>query len=427
MKKLIVVIIYLSITLLLISCQKIESEDQKTLKIAYSSYSEFKRDYGSTLEQRFENVNFQVIEYNHIIRNGVWDAMKYIPTEEDWDEKEFIDFIETESPDLIFFPSQLYSSLTDNNLLHNLSISVEEENNFNIASPVINSLKGSGEIYALPNSMTSQAIFYNKDLFREMGINEPIDQMTWSELLMLAMQFSNSDVKGLYTPYYDIADLLIEMGKADNRKWYEASGEITALFNTESWQGYIETELNFLRSKTLFIESEIPLEAFIDGKIAMILETNEFLSGLKTSDVDFEWGIVTEPVGRENFDQSSTISFPMLNGISSKTMEFETSLEVWKYLNSQNVARTKLNQGHMFTLPVMNFKEGTEMDKFYLLSPNPHYMFTDSVIPIKLKQKIEQIIYDSLQNSLNNNIPLVDTIDTMQGDITNEIFKSKNE
>lgn len=63
--------------------------------------------------------------------------------------------------------------------------------------------------------------------------------MTWRELLLLAQRFSgNSDLKGLYTPYYDYADLLIEMGKADKRRWYDASRQ-EVHFGTDSWKGLI--------------------------------------------------------------------------------------------------------------------------------------------------------------------------------------------
>ncbi|MCG7379212.1 extracellular solute-binding protein [Paenibacillus sp. ACRSA] len=353
--------------------------------------------------------------------------MKYTPTGDlDWNVKGYIDLIKTESPDILFFPSEAYMELQNENMLKDLNIfSTDEDFTAGINEYVLTTLNemGGGSIYAYPQSMVSQALFYNKDVFSKYGIPEPADRMTWRELLLLTQRFSGDpDLQGLYTPYYDYADLLIEMGKADNRRWYDASQQ-EAHVGTEFWKDLITNAVTAYSSGGISIEGGIPIDLFSQGKVAMILETPYFMKQVQSVNPKINWGVVTEPVGTENPDVSTTITYPIMSGISNNAQDLATATEVWKQLNNKRTTEMRSNSSmDKFTTPIRQLKPGTEQDVFYTLKPSVSTLMERVPLHIELKQKTDRIINDGIQDAIKNLDSLHSIIDKMQEDLTHVLY-----
>lgn len=420
-------IVWIAILLITTSCSHPEATETKNIKILYSSYVDFKRDYGSVIDAQFSDTNIEIIEYKGVMGEGVWDAMKYTPTGDlDWNVKGYIDLIKTESPDILFFPSEAYMELQNENMLKDLNIfSTDEDFTAGINEYVLTTLNemGGGSIYAYPQSMVSQALFYNKDVFSKYGIPEPADRMTWRELLLLTQRFSGDpDLQGLYTPYYDYADLLIEMGKADNRRWYDASQQ-EAHVGTEFWKDLITNAVTAYSSGGISIEGGIPIDLFSQGKVAMILETPYFMKQVQSVNPKINWGVVTEPVGTENPDVSTTITYPIMSGISNNAQDLATATEVWKQLNNKRTTEMRSNSSmDKFTTPIRQLKPGTEQDVFYTLKPSVSTLMERVPLHIELKQKTDRIINDGIQDAIKNLDSLHSIIDKMQEDLTHVLY-----
>jgi multiple sugar transport system substrate-binding protein len=412
------------------ACSNKEIVENKTIKILYSSYADFKRDYGSVIDEQFSNTNIEVIEYKSTMGEGIWDAMKYVPPgDRDWDIKKYIDIIKTENPDILFFPSEAFTELQNENLLKELNMFFTEEDfTAGINETLLTTLNemGGGKIYAFPQSMTAQALFYNKDVFKKYGIPEPSDRMTWRELLLLTQRFSgNSDLKGLYTPYYDYADLLIEMGKADKRRWYDASRQ-EVHFGTDSWKGLIADEVAAYSSGGMDVNGGIPIDLFSQGKVAMILETPYFMKQIQSTNPVLNWGVVTEPVGRENSDVSTTITYPIMSGISTNSQDYAASSEVWKQLNNKRTAELRSNSSlDKFTTPIRQLKPGTDQDIFYVLKPAVNILMERTSLNMELKQKTDRVMNDGIQNAIVNPDSLNSIIDKMQEDLTYVLYTTE--
>ncbi|UOK64041.1 extracellular solute-binding protein [Paenibacillus amylolyticus] len=424
------IILLIAIVLITTSCSNKEITENKTIKIMYSSYVDFKRDYGSVIEEQFSNTNIEVIEYKSTMGEGIWDAMKYVPAgDRDWDIKKYIDIIKTENPDILFFPSEAFPELQNENLLKELNVFLtEEEFTAGIDDNLLALLNeiGGGKIYAFPQSMTAQALFYNKDLFEKNGIAEPSDRMTWRELLLLAQRFSgNSDLKGLYTPYYDYADLLIEMGKADKRRWYDASRQ-EVHFGTDSWKGLIADVVAAYSSGGMDDNGGIPIDLFSQGKVAMILETPYFMKQIQSMNPELNWGVVTEPVGTENSDVSTTITYPIMSGISTNSQDYATSSEVWKQLNNKRTAEMRFNSSiDKFTTPIRKLKPETDQDVFYVLNPAVNILMERVSLNRELKQKTDQVMNDGIQSAIVNPDSLNAIIDKMQEELRHVLYTTE--
>jgi ABC-type glycerol-3-phosphate transport system substrate-binding protein len=423
-------VLLIAIMLIVTACSNKEVVENKTIKIMYSSYVDFKRDYGSVIDQRFSNTNIEIIEYKSILGEGIWDAMKYVPPgDRDWDIKKYLYIIKTENPDILFFPSEAFTELQNENLLKELNMFFTEEDfTAGINENLLTTLNevGGGKIYAFPQSMTAQALFYNKDVFKKYGITEPSDRMTWRELLLLTQRFSgNSELKGLYTPYYDYADLLIEMGKADKRRWYDASRQ-EVHFETDSWKGLIADEVTAYSSGGMDGNGGIPIDLFSQGKVAMILETPYFMKQIQGMNTELNWGVVTEPVGMENSDISTTLTYPIMSGISANTQDYAVSAEVWKQLNNSRTAELRFNSSlDKFTAPIRQLKPGTEQDVFYVLNPAVNILMERKPLSMELKQKTDRIMNDGIQNAIINPGSLNSIIDKMQEDLTHVLYKTE--
>lgn len=423
-------VLLIALILIITACSNKETVENKTIKILYSSYADFKRDYGSVFDQQFSTTNIEVIEYKSVMGEGIWDAMKYVPSGgRDWDIKKYIEIIKTENPDILFFPSEAFTELQNGGLLKELNMFFTEEDftagiNENLLT-ILNEVGGGG-IYAFPQSMTAQALFYNKDVFKKYGIPEPSDRMTWRELLLLTQRFSgNSDLKGLYTPYYDYADLLIEMGKADKRKWYDASRQ-EIHFGTESWKSLITDEVTAYSSGAMDGNGGIPIDLFSQGKVAMILETPYFMKQIQSLNTELKWGVVTEPVGTEILDVSTTITYPIMSGISTNSQDYAASSEIWKQLNNRRTSELRSNSSlDKFTTSIRQLKPGTEQDVFYLLNPSVNTLMERTSLSMELKQKTDRIINDGIQNAIVNPDSLNSIIDKMQEDLTHVVFRTE--
>ena len=101
-------------------------------------------------------------------------------------------------------------------MLADISTYIDKDELTGINPDIIDSIKeiGDGRLYALSDTISSQALFFNKDLFKQYGIPEPTNNMSWGDIINLADRFSTeANITGIYLPYYDAADFLVTMGK----------------------------------------------------------------------------------------------------------------------------------------------------------------------------------------------------------------------
>ncbi|KJB84791.1 hypothetical protein AZ66_28740 [Paenibacillus sp. E194] len=342
LQKLIFILIF---SLFLNGCQMSEqNKERKEISILYSSISDFQRDFGF-VKDKFKDLNIKIIEFSPQLGTGLWNEMRYISTESaGWDSKRYINIVEEQKPDILFFPQSTYADLLNEGMLSDLSTYASEDGFKGINANIIEALNeiGDGRLYALSDSISSQVLFYNKDLFKQFMIPEPTDQMSWDQVLNLAKQFSSQDkLNGLYLLNYDETGLLIKMGMTNGLKWYDSLNQRT-LFNNPAWKKTLEDLVAFYQEKTSFTSQEDPADLFLDGKLAMTLNTYQFAMKINNNrEKKINWGVVTEPVNPNEPNISKTMNFQYLNGICAGTRNFKESLEVWKYINSEEAARLK--------------------------------------------------------------------------------------
>jgi multiple sugar transport system substrate-binding protein len=424
MKKLALISILL-LCFLLGGCQSKEKlQDKKEVTILYSSIADFKRDYGFVID-KFKDTDIKIVEFSPQLGSGLWNAMNYVPdSNKNWDAEKYVKLVKDTKPDIVFFPQSIYQELINQNLLTDLSPFINNSDLLKINSDIVEAMRemGAGKLYALSDSISSQAIFYNKDVFKRLGIPDPTDHMSWEDVINLAGRFSSqTDLTGLYLPYYDAADLLLAMGRTEGLKWYDSMHN-KVLFNSPSWRRIVEKELTLYRDNLTHSQDGNLSDLFLDGKVAMTLNTYQFITILNNSSKKTNWDIVTEPIDPKYPQVRRTVSFQYLNGIIASKNNFNNSLEVWNYINSEEVARLKNNLSiSMFTMPVreslISNADNRNLAAFYALKPE--FSSASNTVPRSKERAALLEINNIMQQAIDNPLTVDQIIESLQEEINN--------
>src|SRR5690606_18332344 len=100
-----------------------------------------------------------------------------------------------ERPDVMVLNELLYASLAETGQLRELD-SLIHRDQFdieNLHAPIVDLLTslGSGSLLGLSPMFVSEALFYNRTLFENVGVELPTDRMSWDEVIHTAMRFVN--------------------------------------------------------------------------------------------------------------------------------------------------------------------------------------------------------------------------------------------
>ena len=171
-----------------------------------------------------------------------------------------------------------------------------------------NSVDGEGEIWTIPFQRSTPILFYNRDLFREAGLNPDQPPRNREELLETAQALTTNDRHGLYVPsagfpYWLFQSFAIAHGQnlveqSPTEVYFNEPEVVEALdfFMSLSEAGVQpEGALSFFDAPELFLEEEV----------AMIYHTTGSLTNIRQS-ADFEVGVSFLPSGPANEDGEGT-------------------------------------------------------------------------------------------------------------------------
>ncbi|WP_160685883.1 ABC transporter substrate-binding protein [Clostridium sp. C2-6-12] len=161
--------------------------------------------------------------------------------------------------------------------------------------------KQDNKLYSLPVSTNNLALFYNKDLFKEAGLNPENPPKTWEELELYSQKIISKDPTNygfeFYTQVGDNGEGLT--WQLQPYLWQTGADFIKdgkAAFNNENG----EKALNFLVK--LINEKVSPVgswDDFAKGKCAMVVD-GSWMTGIWKDSVKFDFGTSMIPVPSDN-------------------------------------------------------------------------------------------------------------------------------
>ncbi|MUT68521.1 extracellular solute-binding protein [Paenibacillus sp. NEAU-GSW1] len=396
-------------------------DERQTLRVMYYEEQSFYQQYGMLFSAIYPNVNIEVVSTQSIRPEEGEDYNKLMD-----------DFIEKEQPDIVMLDSERYAKSAADGKLAALDSLIEKDkyDTEGLVPGMLDYLKekGGGQIYGLSADFSSQALYYNKDLFDKYGIEYPKDKMSYSEMIQLAKRFPTDGegkdrVYGLKFGYSDsLFDIGTQLGGALSMNYVNGTKQEMTI-NTTGWKSVFEMALDVINSKALYLQNQQSMDGektyedylmgdpFLSGKVAMMIDGPYFMTQLKQAQVYLKdeekeklisnWDMVTVPVDPANPEYSSMVNFYNIFGINSKAANTETAWTFLKYITGDEFARVSSKSYGYGNFPVrvkyFDNPDNRNFAAFYALKPNPFNMYKDYD---KLPEKFNQEFYGAAQAEL---------------------------
>ncbi len=200
-------------------------------------------------------------------------------------------------------------------------------------------LSSDGKLYGLPLTVDARALFYNKTIFAEKGLNPPT---TWDEIADVAKQLTIWEGDKLVRSGFSLADVGLF-----NMTLQQAGGQMLSedgtkpTFNSPEGLevlGFWDKLMNVDKVYKLGFEAGLGegTDAFVTGKVAMIYTGPWMLSNYMKYGKDLDFGVVAPPAG-PNGDQGSVMGgFGLVIAEASKNKEAAWEFEKWWLANADN-------------------------------------------------------------------------------------------
>lgn len=409
-------------------------EETATIKVMYYDEQSFFQTYGNLFYAKYPNINLEVVSTQEIYKPDT-----------DYRE-EFRKFIEEKQPDILMLSADEYEKYAAEGYLTDLD-SLIKQSNFDldgILPGVIDYLKsrGDGKLYGMSPTFNGQALFYNKDLFQQVGVPLPRDQMSWQEVFDLAGRFSGTNedgqkIYGLSLGNYTTPDYAIRMVGETMRQTYVNPDSMAVTVNTDSWRQIFQMVLDAYQSGALHqeemesgprsfytMEDYFKEQVFIGGRAAMSVDYFYALGNLQRAkdvlqDKIPDWGIVTVPVDPSNPDSSSFFSLNQIFAINAKTSNPRAAWEFIKYLSGDEyarvISRSLGNNGLPVRTEYIKDPEDRNIQAFYKLKPEETSLYSNyDKLPAAFLSSLNQMIREELELVMKNEKSVDEALNDIQ-------------
>ncbi|OME55928.1 ABC transporter substrate-binding protein [Paenibacillus odorifer] len=321
------------------------------------------------------------------------------------------------TPDVLFWDRWRTSLYAPKNVLHPVDEYLTRDgiSEDDFYSESLRELSYDDKLYGLPLTVDARALFYNKKLLAEAGLQPPT---TWDELEAAATKLTKWNGNKLETAGFSMGDLGLF-----NMYLQQAGGTMLTEdgktnFNNEQGKQVLEFWDRLMnKDKVYKVGFELGLgegqDAFVTGKVAMLYSGPWMLSTYNKYGKDLDYGIAPPPAG-PNGDKGSVMGgFGLVIPEGSKHKEEAWEFIKWWTANKDNAllwAKTSLNlPGYKPSMEDPFFKDDPKWQpfletlEFAKVRPNhPGYsvMETDALAPnLQLNQQNKMSIDETLKKS----------------------------
>ncbi len=238
--------------------------------------------------------------------------------------------------------------------------------------PMVQAMKRDGAYMALPTAVRALALFYNKRLFEEAGIEAP--PKTLDELVATAAALTKRDASGNITQ----VGITTGMNAQDHHWWREVLvRQFGGVPYTEDYanvtyndaagiaalQWYADLETKYGVTQSGFMDE--PQAAFKAGRAGMHID-GSFRIGALDKTRGLEWGVAELPAGPDGL-QSNYSSY-WVNAVTTKAEgeKLEAALKFMQYLTSDEAMQIWLETvGELPAKPTAALTEENKMDPIF--------------------------------------------------------------
>ncbi|MXU66729.1 ABC transporter substrate-binding protein [Oceanomicrobium pacificus] len=247
------------------------------------------------------------------------------------------------APAIAYMGSRTLKQLAANDLI--ISVDLTDEEKATYAAPILGTVTADGKQWGLPRAFSTKALYYNKDLFAEAGLDPEMPPKTWDEMLAAATAIkdkTDADGVGLAAASFDnTMHQFLNYVYTNGGEVINADGEIVfnSPNNVEALEFYGKlAEVSQPGPVAYDREKLNPL--FAEGKIGM------FISGPWARNLigDTNWGVAPIPVGPQG--QPGTLLITDSLAVFNNTGVEQEALSLAKLLtNPENQMAFELAEG----------------------------------------------------------------------------------
>ena len=207
-----------------------------------------------------------------------------------------------------------------------------------------------GDLYALPFTATVRVLYYNLDMFEEVGLTLADVPTTWSELYDVAKQLDVVDDGEIQRLGFDPS-----YGNATYHGWLWQAGldffdeNLDPTLNTQAhvdvlqWMKDFNAE--FTRAQLVAFgdaNTLLGINPFAGERVAMMVETDGLYEIIQNAGADFEFGVTTIPVPDDNgirVNWGSGFSIELYDNGDGDDASKQGAWEFLKYMMSYEVQK----------------------------------------------------------------------------------------
>lgn len=266
-------------------------------------------------------------------------------------------------------------------------------------------------IHALVPVFQPSALFYNKGIFQEAGVDLPKDGMTYDEIFSLARRVSRGEgkkrISGINLSRYPGSsyDNMRPYLNSLRLNEYDSRGE-KMMVNTPQWEKTWETLSKLYKEKVLYNSplnsrngSEVNYRelGFMTGKVAMEIADVSLIQDLVIKNeaakkdknlTPIEWEVVTPPILSNQPEIGGNMIVQEAMAINNNAPDAELAWDFIKSVNSPEWAKIK---GKSLGYEMVSHKssispmEGQKynVEAFYILNPQPIKVISEEILSKK--------------------------------------------
>ncbi|RXT04302.1 ABC transporter substrate-binding protein [Ammoniphilus sp. CFH 90114] len=208
-----------------------------------------------------------------------------------------------------------------------------------------------GKTYSIPFQRSTIVLYYNKDAFREVGLDPEKPPQNWDELVEYSKKLKKDGRWGVEIPtsgfpYWMFQAFALQNGKnlmsEDGKKVYFETPE-----NVEALQLWVDLAKKHQVMPEGVIEWATVPSDFLEGKTAMMYHTTGNLTNVK-SNAKFDFGVAYLPAKQNFGSPTGGGNFYMFKGIDESKQEAS-----WKFIRwmtePERAAQWSIDTGYVAT------------------------------------------------------------------------------
>lgn len=324
-------------------------------------------------------------------------------------------------PDLaVLLSTELYT-LLEMNAVEELTNLFPQEYWNDFYEGFMGNTKSGDQIWSVPFQRSTIVLYYNKDKFREAGLDPEKPPTTWEELVEYGKKLTTGDQWGIEIPstgyqYWMLQAMALQTGgnimSNDGKKVFFNEPHVE-----EALQFYVDLgQKHQIMPEGILEWATVPSD-FISGKTAMMYHTTGNLTRVK-NEANFDFGVAFLPANKQYGSPTGGGNIYVFKGIPEENKQ--AALELIKFLTTpERVAQWSIDTGYVGT--TKSSYETDLLKKYVEEFPQAavardQLQYADSELSTYQNGLVTKILNDNVQAALSGDMTPKEALEKSQSE-----------